>query len=221
MAAGFGVRNEVMSKELKKQSAIALKQLRALKSLGKEMRLAADGWNAQWKTLIAILMSARTRDEVTILVGEKLFAKYKTVGALASASRSDLEKLIRPINFFRTKSKSVLGCANALQKYFGGEPPHDIKKLVSLPGVGRKTANVFLSQYGADALGVDTHVSHISRALGWTKHAHPEKIEKDLENIFPQSAWKEVNAACVHFGKTFTKKKEKSALLDKIKKLTL
>src|SRR3989344_2353435 len=164
----------------------AIRQLKELEKLGrvKTMRLAAEGWGNEWKTLLAILMSARTRDETTIRVAQKLFAGYKTASALGKARQEDVAVILRPVNFFRNKTKNVIGAARALTKHFGGRVPHDISQLVTIPGVGRKTANVFLSEFGHDAIGVDTHVSYISQKLRWTKHSNPHKIEKDLEELF-------------------------------------
>lgn len=199
---------------------VALKQLAELKKLSGSMRLAAEEWKSDWQTLIAIMLSARTRDEVTIVVAKKLFAKYKTLSSLSRTSISEIQKIIRPVNFYRNKSKSVLGCAKKLIIDFNSKVPFTIDELVTIPGVGRKTANVFLSEFGGDAIGVDTHVSHISQYLGWTKHSNAHKIEIDLKKLFPKSRWNEVNVACVHFGKTFISTRKENELLDEIKKKT-
>lgn len=197
---------------------IALKQLEELrKRTGEPMRLAAEGWESEWQTLLAIIMSARTRDETTLIVGEKLFEKYKTVSSLAGAKESEVAKIIRPINFYKNKTKNIIACTRELVKRFRGVPPQDINELVTLPGVGRKTANVFLVEYGASAIGVDTHVSYISQKLGWTMHQNPAKIEKDLEALFPQKWWRIVNQTCVRFGKSHTSRREKDELLEEIK----
>src|SRR3989344_2157223 len=197
----------------------AIKQLRELKRLGKEMRLAADGWPSKFQTLVAIIISARTRDEVTIEVAKKLFARYPTAVTLARAPRKSIEQLVHPVNFFRNKTKSVLACARILSQKYNGIPPKGIDELVSLPGVGRKTANVFLAQYGVNAIGVDTHVAYISKKLGWTRHQNPEKIEKDLERLFPKRMWRSLNTTCVRFGKTHIGRKKKNVLLDAIRSL--
>jgi len=197
----------------------AIKQLRELKRLGKEVRLAADGWPSRFQTLVAIIISARTRDEVTIEVAKKLFAQYPTARALARASRKSIEQPVHPVNFFRNKTKSVLACARILSQKYNGMPPKGIDELVLLPGVGRKTANVFLAQYGTNAIGVDTHVAHISKQLGWTRHRDPKKIEKDLGRLFPRRMWKNLNNTCVRFGKTHTSRKKKDALLEEVRSL--
>ena len=199
----------------------AIRQLKELERLGgvKKMRLAANGWREEWQTLIAIALSARTRDEVAVKVAEDLFAEYPTAQALGQAKLRDVQKVIYPVNFFQNKTKHIIACAKMLTEQYGGAPPHELPKLVELPGVGRKTANVFLSEYGADAIGVDTHVSYISQKLGWTAHRDPRKIEKDLEKLFPRRLWSRVNGGCVRFGKTYTSRKRKDELLQKISEL--
>ncbi len=193
----------------------AIRQLKELERLGgvKKMRLAAEKWREEWQTLVAIMLSARTRDETAIRVSEALFAKYKTPAALARASAAEATRIIRPVNFFRNKTKNVLACARALTERYRDAPPHDLSKLIELPGVGRKTANVFLSEYGADAIGVDTHVSYISQKLGWTRHRDPHKIERDLEQLFPRNYWSRVNGACVRFGKSYMSRRKKDEIL--------
>ena len=139
--------------------------------------------------------------------------------ALAKAEPKEIAAIIRPVNFFQNKTKNIIGCAKALVEKYSGKPPHDLNKLIELPGVGRKTANVFLSEFGHDAIGVDTHVAYISQRIGWTKHSNPHKIEKDLEKLFPQKYWSRVNGACVRFGKTYQSRKTKGELLKKISKI--
>ncbi len=199
----------------------AIKQLKELERLGgvKKMRLAAEGWRSEWQTLISISMSARTRDEVTVIVAEKLFARYKTPAALAKAEPKEVAAIIRPVNFFQNKTKYVITCASVLAEKYAGKPPHVLAKLIELPGVGRKTANVFLSEYGTPAIGVDTHVSSISQRLGWTARRSPDKIEQDLKKLFPENYWNRVNRACVRFGKTYMSRTKKDELLKKIKVL--
>lgn len=199
--------------------ARAIQQLKALKTLGKGMRLAAEGWKTPFQTLIAVVMSARTKDETTIVVAEKLFKKYPDARSLARANVSSIEKVIRPVNFFRNKSKSIVACANELLNEYRGVPPHDVKKLINLSGVGRKTANVFLAEYGASAIGVDTHVGYISRALGWSVSSKPEQVERDLMRLFPRRLWRNVNMICVHFGKTYLSRSKKDELLAHIRSL--
>ena len=196
----------------------AIRQLKELERLGgvKKMRLAAEEWPEEWQTLIAIALSARTRDEVAVKVAKDLFAEYKTAHALRRANPREVAQVIYPVNFFQNKTKNIIACAKMLVEEYGGKPPHDLNKLVLLPAVGRKTANVFLSEYGADAIGVDTHVSYISQKLGWTLHRDPHKIEKDLERLFPRRIWSRVNSTCVRFGKTYMSRIKKDEILERM-----
>ena len=196
-----------------------IKQLLTLGKLGDQMRLAAEAWDKDWKILISIIMSARTRDEVTIKVAENLFKKYKTIKELANASLKEIEKIIRPVNFFKNKAKSVSGCANILCKTYRGAVPRDFDKLIELPGVGRKTANVFLSELGGDNIGVDTHLAYCSNKLEWSKNKNPHKIEGDLRKLFPKKYRRILNQIAVRFGKTHRSKRKKDELLEKIKKI--
>ncbi len=194
-----------------------INQLKELEKYSSQMRLAAEQWDQPWKTLIATLLSARTRDEVTIKVAELLFSKYKTPKELSETTLKEIQKTIKPINFYKNKSKNVLNCAKELSEKYNCTPPLDFDKLIELPGVGRKTANVFLSEYGFDATPIDTHVNYISNKLGWTKNNTQEKIEEDLRKLFPKEYWAKINPILVRFGKTYTSRKQKNELLEKIK----
>ncbi|OHA17933.1 MAG: hypothetical protein A2664_01085 [Candidatus Taylorbacteria bacterium RIFCSPHIGHO2_01_FULL_46_22b] len=202
-----------------KQRSRALRQMRMLKKLGTPVALAAEGWNAEWKILIAIIMSARTRDETTIKVGKKLFLTFPSLNKLACASISQVETIVRPVNFFHNKARSVILCARMLVSDFNAKIPSTLEELISLPGVGRKTANVFLAEQGRAAIGVDTHVAYISRTLHWTHHTDPKKVEQDLSALFPRKEWRNINTSCVRFGKTYLSRKKKDALLSSINSL--
>lgn len=198
----------------------ALNQLEALKKYtNQNIKLAAENWNEPWKTLMVTILSARTRDEITIPVAINLFKKYPNVEKLASTKIKEVQETIRPVNFYKNKSKNIIECAKHLLKDYNCIPPKDFEKLMKLPGVGRKTANVFLAEIGKNAIGVDTHLSYVSRKLGWSGHMSPHKIEKDLQKLFPKRYWNRINPIAVRFGKTYTKCKEKDRLLEEIKKI--
>lgn len=197
----------------------ALKQLKELKRQGKPMRLAGEGWKNDWQLLIAILLSARTRDEVTVIACEKIFKKYPTPEKFSKLTLGNIKKLIGSINFYNNKSKMIFETTKKIIKDFNGKVPSKIEELVTLPGVGRKTANVFLASKGENAIGVDTHVNYISNYLGWVSSEDPLIVEKELESLFPKNKWKEVNHTLVTFGKTYTSKREKDKLLDEIKNI--
>jgi len=200
-------------------SKTAIKQLDKLAKLGNEMRLAAEKWDNDYQTLIAIILSARTRDETTIKVCKKLFKKYPNAKSLSKSKLSDIEKIIKPVNFYKNKSKNILNSVKTLVKNYNSKVPEEIDELVKLPGVGRKTANVFLTEINHDALGIDTHVSYCSQKLEWTKNKNPPKIEDDLKKLFPKEYWNKVNSTVVRFGKTYSSKKQKDKLLVEIKKI--
>jgi endonuclease-3 len=197
----------------------AIKQLKELKKLSFKLRLAAQGWKKPWQILISTMLSARTRDTKTISVSNILYKKYRSLKKLANANPSNIKKIIKPINYYKTKTKNVLGCAKILIKEYKGNIPKDFNELIKLPGVGRKTANIFLSQMGKNTIGVDTHVLYISQKLQWTKNKKPSKIEEDLKKLFPKSYWKKLNLILVRFGQTYTNRKEKDRVLKDIKRI--
>jgi endonuclease III len=183
-------------------SAIAVKQLKELKKyiLDGGMRLAAE-WDEKWKVLIATILSAQTRDEKTIEICEILFNKYPTLEKFSKAKLKDVEKIIRQINYYKTKSKNILATAKIVCRKGIAET---CEELLELPGVGRKVANVYLAEaHKKNAIGVDTHVGRISQKLGWTKNSNPHKIEKDLEKLFPKRYWRSINYIVVRFGRTY------------------
>ncbi len=197
----------------------ALKQLNFIQKNSSKMRLAAEKWGNSWQTLISIILSARTRDEKTIIIAKNLFEKFPSSQKLANAKLSQVEKIIRPINFYKNKSKNIINCSRIISERYKGKIPKEMDKLLELPGVGRKTANVFLSETGKSAIGVDTHVAYISRKLGWTKNKKPGKIEEDLKNLFSKKNWNKINIILVRFGRTHKSRKNKDKILDEIKKI--
>jgi len=137
-----------------------------------------------FQLLVATILSAQTTDARVNLVTPALFAAYPDADALAHADPARLEELVRSTGFFRSKSKSLVGMARALCDRFGGEVPRAMEDLVTLPGVGRKTANVVRSvAFGEPGLPVDTHVGRLARRLGLTASSDPEVVERDLEAL--------------------------------------
>ncbi|MDD4251174.1 MAG: endonuclease III [Candidatus ainarchaeum sp.] len=196
-----------------------LLQLNELKKYSVKMRLAGENWDAEWKILVTIIMSAQSRDEITIKIAKNLFEKYDSLEKLSKAKYKSVLNIFKSLNYNKTKTKHIIACSKIIFEEYNSIPPHDFDKLISLPGVGRKTANVFLSEVGKSAIGVDTHVFYISRKLGWTKNKDIKKIETDLKNIFPKKKWSSINQILVRFGKTNTSKKKKDLLLEKIRKI--
>jgi endonuclease-3 len=144
-----------------------------------------------FELLCATILSAQCTDARVNLVTPHLFARYPTPEALAAASRTDVEEIIKSTGFFRNKSKSLIGMAQAIVTNFRGDVPRSMEELRALPGVGRKTANVVLGNaYGInEGVTVDTHVARLSRRLGLTRHEDPVKIELDLMPLFRRQDW--------------------------------
>ncbi len=140
--------------------------------------------------LVATILSAQTTDKGVNMVTPVLFARYRTAADYASADREDMEKIIKSTGFFRAKTNSLIALGQALCDRFGGEVPNKLKDLVTLPGVGRKTANVVLGNaFGVPGITVDTHFARLSQRFGWTTQTDPVKIEADVGSLFPKSEW--------------------------------
>jgi endonuclease-3 len=156
-----------------------------------------------YQLLVATILSAQCTDERVNMVTPSLFAKYPDVRALAKADQSELETMIRSTGFFRAKATSLRGMARGVVENFGGEIPRNLEDLITLPGVGRKTANVVLGTVWGIAVGVvvDTHVKRISNLLGLTKSSNPEQIEQDLMRLIPQSEWVDFAHRLIHHGR--------------------
>jgi len=145
-------------------------------------------WENPLELLVATMLSAQTTDVRVNMVTDKLFEKYRTAADYAGADPAELEADIHPTGFYRNKARSLQGMARALLDEHGGEVPRTMAGLVSLPGVGRKTANVVLGNaFDVDeGVVVDTHVRRVSRRLGLTAQKDPEKIEQDLLGVVPE-----------------------------------
>jgi len=140
--------------------------------------------------LVATILSAQTTDKRVNLVTPVLFARYGTAAEYAAADRGEMEKIIQSTGFFRAKTTSLIGLGQALCERFGGEVPRRLRDLVTLPGVGRKTANVVLGNaFGVPGITVDTHFGRLSRRFGWTTSTDPDKIEQEVGALFPRRDW--------------------------------
>lgn len=152
--------------------------------------------------LVAVLLSARTRDEQVLKAVGKLFEKYPTPQKMAEASIDDIASLISNIGLYRAKAKHIKGLAGKLLSDFGGEVPETIDELIELPGVGRKTASVVLvAAFHKPAIAVDTHVFRVVNRLGWTRAKTPVEMEKKLLAIVPKEHQADVNHVFVPFGR--------------------
>jgi endonuclease-3 len=191
-----GQRQEQKSKAKRKQSFNPLEPERIdeiLKRLDRQYPdvTCALQHKTAWELLVATILSAQATDVRVNMVTPEIFKKYPTVADFAALKPEQLEPDIRSTGFFRNKSKSVVGAAQKIMSDFGGEVPDEMDKILTLPGVARKTANVVLGTWFKKSEGVvvDTHVHRISRRLELTRHDDPKKIEQDLMNIIPRDRW--------------------------------
>ena len=137
--------------------------------------------------LVALILAAQARDDLVNQVTPQLFLKYRTPQDYAHVPLASLEEEIRRINFYRNKSRLIKNCCQELARSFNGEVPRSLEELLTLPGVGRKTANILIGNaFGRQAIGVDTHVMRLSQRLGFTRNTNPDKIEFDLTAIVPE-----------------------------------
>jgi endonuclease III len=140
--------------------------------------------------LVATILSAQSTDRGVNMVTPVLFARYRTAADYAAANREDIEKIVHSTGFFRAKTTALIGIGQALCDRFGGEVPNRLRDLVTLPGVGRKTANVVLGNaFGIPGITVDTHFARLARRFGWTTQTDPDKIESEVGALFPRSEW--------------------------------
>lgn len=154
---------------------------------GAECELVHDG---PFQLLAATILSAQCTDARVNMVTPALFARYPDASSLAAADQQDVEQIVRSTGFYSAKARNLIGMARGVVTRFDGEVPSAIEDLVTLPGVGRKTANVLRSVvFGLPGLAVDTHVGRLSRRLGLTLNEDPVKVEHDLNALLPPSAW--------------------------------
>lgn len=156
-----------------------------------------------WQLLIAVILSAQCTDARVNIVTKDLFVKYDSLEKFANADLKELEQDIKPTGFFHNKAKNIIACAKRLIEVYGGEVPSELDDLLTLAGVGRKTANVIRGNiYNQPSIVVDTHVKRISKRLGFTKEEDPEKIEFELMRKLPKDHWILYNIQIISFGRT-------------------
>ena len=157
--------------------------------------------NDPFKILISTILSARTRDSSTEEVTRKLFSRFKTPQDISNANIEILEELVHKSGFYKVKAARIKEVSRIISEDYIGEVPTDFDELISLPGVGAKTANcVLVYAFNIPAIPVDTHVHRIPNRLGWIKTTKPEQTEKKLKEIIPKSQWIRVNRLFVRFG---------------------
>lgn len=159
-------------------------------------------FESPWQLLVATVLSAQTTDKRVNGVTPALFARYPTPAAMAAADRGEVEAIIAPTGFFRAKTESITKLAAALLQRYDGGVPARLEDLVSLPGVGRKTANVVLGDaFGIAGITVDTHVGRLARRFGWTDDTDPVKVEHTVGGLFPKRDWVMLNHHLIWHGR--------------------
>jgi len=155
-----------------------------------------------FQLLVAIILSAQCTDARVNQVTPALFAYAPDAAAMAAADPAEIERLIYSTGFFRAKARNLIGMAQAVVDRFGGEIPQHMEDLVTLPGVGRKTANVILGHgFGAPGIAVDTHVLRLSRRLGLTEETDPVRVERDLAALWPRREWSDASMRLIYHGR--------------------
>ena len=154
-----------------------------------------------FKVLIATILSPRAKDTQTEKVAKKLFEKADTPEKIIQLSQKELEKIVYSIGFYKVKAKRVKEASRHLLEHHRGNVPQKREELLSIPGVGRKVANIILAEcFNIPSIAVDTHVTTISNRLGFVKGRNPSKVEKTLEKLFPKKQWKIINKCMVVYG---------------------
>lgn len=185
----------------KERAAVILYQL---KKLFPDAKIALQYGNA-WELLVAVVLSAQSTDRQVNIVTEKLFKKYKILDDYVNADIKEFEKDIYSTGFYHNKAKNILATAKIIKEVHGGKIPCTMEELVQLPGVARKTANIVLGNVCGVVVGiaVDTHVKRLSHVLGLTKEQNPDKIEKELMELFPREEWFDLTYRLIEYGRKY------------------
>lgn len=185
---------------MKKQDVIAL--IESLKERYPDATCSLD-FTKPFELVVAVMLSAQCTDERVNKTTPTLFARCQTIEDFANIDLTELENLIHPCGFYKNKAKNIKLCAKQVLENFHGEVPHTMEELITLAGVGRKSANVILLEvFGiAEGIAVDTHAKRISNLIGLSKEKEPEKIEQDLIKIFPKKYLKDINHIFVWHGR--------------------
>lgn len=186
---------------------LAMELLLKVEELFPDGSTELENWETPFQFLLCIALSAQTTDRQVNKVTGELFEKYPDAKSLSEANLEDVKDTLGGINYYKTKSERIIEISKILLEEHGGEPPRDLKKLQKLPGVGYKTANVFLNDLYKENQGiaVDTHVMRVARSYGLTKESDPTKIAHDLEKLYPKEYWYRVNSTFVLYGRYILK----------------
>ncbi len=185
-----------------KSKKVAIEIIELMKKTYPDATCSLD-FETPFQMVIAVMLSAQCTDERVNKTTPELFAKYPTAEAMAVADIKDLEKIIHPCGFYKNKAKNMKACSQKLIQEFNGIVPETMEELQSLPGVGRKSANVVMLEafHNPQGIAVDTHAKRISNRIGFSKETEPEKIEKDLLKVFSKEYYYDVNHLFVWHGR--------------------
>jgi endonuclease-3 len=174
---------------------------RVLKQTYPDAHIELD-FSTPLQLLVATVLSAQCTDKKVNQVTPLVFRRYPDAAAYAGADRAEMEQMIRPTGFFRAKTNSLISLGQALTDRFGGEVPRRLEDLVTLPGVGRKTANVVLGNaFGVPGITVDTHFGRLSRRFGWTSQEDPVKVEFEVGSLFEKRDWTDLSHRLIWHGR--------------------
>ncbi len=195
----------LLAERRKKAAAI----IALLKKLYPEIRVSLNHSNP-WELLVAVVLSAQCTDKKVNEVTADLFKKYPKFEDYLRAKQSAFEKDIKSTGFYRNKAKNILLAAKLVKEQFDGKVPCTMEELITIPGVGRKTANVILeAAYGiVEGVAVDTHVRRLTRLWGLTENIDPEKIERDLMEIIPRGEWRNLSLRIIMYGREYCSAKK-------------
>ena len=182
----------------------AEKIVRELKKLFPKTKTALN-YETPFQLLVSVILSAQTTDKKVNALTPKLFAKFKTAKDFAALSQTELEPYIKSIGLYRGKAKNIIAAAKAISEKYNGEIPRNMRDMIALPGVGRKTASVVLGiVYGiVEGIAVDTHVRRLSQLFGLSKSSNPDIIERDLMAILPKNEWQEFTFRMIDYGRKY------------------
>ncbi len=157
----------------------------------------------EWQLLLAIMLSAQSTDKQVYEVLPKLWERFTTIEEMAEASEEEIESYIKTIGLYKSKAKNMKRCCSQIILNYNGILPKNIEDLVTLAGVGRKSATLFLADaYGIPGVTVDTHVLRIAKRLGWAKGSNPVQVEKELMQVLPKEYWNRINFQLIYHGRT-------------------
>ncbi len=177
--------------------------LKRLTGIYPEIATALD-YRDPWQLIVSTVLSAQTTDENVNKVTPVLFEKWPHAEDLAAANPDDVERVVFSTGFYRQKTRSILALAVDIVERYQGEVPRDLDEMITLKGVGRKTASVVLAEaWGEPAIAVDTHVKRVSNRLGLTRNTDPTKIETDLKDLYLKNTWAGVSMRFIQFGRDF------------------